>query len=485
MEGPLLRWYRWRGAYSLYLVSFVLSVVSCSGMGLLTLFSIFAKHLDTVLGMSVGEINMVIVVQVLGMNLCTPLSGYVADAWAVWILPLAAMGGYLFSFGVLLLAVEVDIHRGWIYAAFFVMGGSHVTFLFSCLLNSARSFGRYYQTLAISTPNLMTAFSSYVQIKVIGDYFSGGAPRDNFRGILTFFLGTLLLCTVLSLGGGLITRATDKLEGDAEQFESYETSPLLSGAATVLHTPLGSPRSWYTDQSTASSITEEFALDPGQGYHRKVLDFLRDPYMYVLMGSCVASMSASEFFVANLNSILDNLGVGEELDRSLQVFSVAATCTRFVIMMATDVVATRFGVSRISMFTTVVIATGVSYLYLSSRPVAAVNTVVMLVANAMLNSTVFTLFPAILAAVYGMDILGTTWGIFCSSSIVGNVVFNGMYSLDFGTHCSGSSSASASVQSLTICSTTTFFVGGLILIVSGALMRFSQHVYLQRANEFF
>lgn len=491
MKDWTLSWYKSHGAYFLYLTSFILSVLACTGMGLLTLFSIFAKHLDSVLHLGPGQINTIIVFQVLGMNIFTPLSGYIADAKGIWILPVMSMVGYIISFGLLFLSLDTHLNTFWIYFAFFIMGGTHVAFLFSCLLNSAKSFGRYYRTLAISSPNLMTAFSSFVQIKIIQNYLSDGDDKTNFRNILTFFLSMVLLNTILSFIACKLTDHVNEFEGDdIERFESYETSPLLSGAGTVLHSPnrqaiLGSPRSWYVDESANSSIGEDLSLDPlividKSVYHKKMKDFIRDPFMYLLMICCLTSMSASEFFIANLNSILINLNLRDQLDHSLQVFSITATCTRFIIMMFTDMICTRLRISRLTIFTSVVICSGVSYLYLSSTPVSSVDTTTILIANAMLNSTVFTLFPAILASVYGMEILGTTWGIFCSSSIIGNIIFNTMYSFDFSSNCL------ANLQhTLTICSTTTFFAGGIILITFGLLVMICRNVYIKRAGEFF
>lgn len=491
MKDWTLSWYQSHGAYPLYLTSFILSVLACTGMGLLTLFSIFAKHLDSVLHLEPSQINTIIVLQVLGMNICTPLSGYIADAKGIWILPTMAMVGYTISFGLLFISLDTHLDPFWIYLAFFIMGGTHVAFLFSCLLNSAKSFGRYYTTLAISSPNLMTAFSSFVQIKIIQSYLSGGDDKTNFRNILTFFFSMVIFNTILSLLACKLTDHVNEFEGDdIERFESFETSPLLSGAGAVIHSPniqgiLGSPRSWYVDESAASSIGD-LSLDPlsividKSDYHKKINKFMRDPFMYLLMICCLTSMSASEFFIANLNSILVNLGLRDQLDHSLQVFSITATCTRFTIMMFTDFVCTRMGISRLTIFTFVVICSGISYLYLSSTPISLVDTTIILIANAVLNSTVFTLFPAILACVYGMDILGTTWGVFCSSSIVGNVIFNTMYSFDFSSNC-----LSNFQNTLSICSTTTFLAGGIILITFGVLVFLFRNVYIKRAGEFF
>lgn len=215
-------------------------------------------------------------------------------------------------------------------------------------------------------------------------------------------------------------------------------------------------------------------------YRHKVNGFLYDPLMYPLMFCCLTSIGSTEFFIANLNAILGNLNLAKKLDDNLQLLSISSTITRFIIMLFTDWFCTAFKVSRITIFTVCVIACGLSHIYISSAPVASMNFPLVVILNSILNSSVFTLFPAILASIYGIEILGTTWGVCSSSSIFGNMFLNMMYSYDFSSNCVGSMS-----KGLAICSTLTFFTSGTMLVFFGLVVFWLRKRYLSRVNTFF
>lgn len=501
--------YKKYGCFNLYFTAFLLSVTGCLSLGILTLFSIFADPLQSLLNYSQSTINKTIIFQVLGLNLFTPLSGYIADAKGIWILSVISLFGYFIAFNLIILVIRNNLHKYYIYFSFFILGCSHISFLFSCLLNSAKSLGRYYRTLSISTPNMMVAFSSYIQIQVLATFFtptddSLDSIRNNFINILNFFLISLMISCILSFLGCKLTDWTEYYEFDYEEtstnvyedFLSFETSPLLRGAATVLHSPstsiIGSPRSWYVDEdSSVLNLDDELSMLSSSThlntstnvltpYRQKINSFLFDPLMYPLLICCLISIGSTEFFIANLNAILGNLNLSKKLDESLQLFSISSTITRFTIMIFTDWFCTQFRVSRITIFTICVMLCGLSHIYLSSSPISSVNFQVVVILNSILNSSVFTLFPAILASIYGIEILGTTWGLCSSSSIIGNMFLNLMYSLDFSSNCVSNYS-----KDLVICSTLTFFTSGLSLVFFGLIVFWLRGKYLHRVSAFF
>lgn len=501
--------YKREGAFKLHVLAFAFSILACASLGILTLFSIFAEPLQTVLGYSQTTINNTIIFQVLGLNVFTPLSGYIADAKGIWILSVISFVGYFIGFNLIILVVKNSLDKYYIYLSFFIIGCSHISFLFSCLLNSAKSLGRYYRTVSISTPNMMISFSSYIQIQILALYFtpkndSVEEIKHNFLNILRFFLILLMLATLVSLMACKITDWTESFEFENveasasthEEFLNFETSPLLIGAGTVLHSPqtsiIGSPSSWYMETDSAVlNLDDELSLlsSPsdanrnGSGaspYRKKVNQFLFDPMMYPLMFCCLMSIGSTEFFISNLSAILTNLDLARKLDASLQLLSISSTLTRFLIMIFTDVICTKFEISRITIFSTCVLLCGFSHVYLSSVPIIDVKFTVVLILNSVLNSAVFTLFPAILASIYGIEILGTTWGICSSSSVFGNMFLNLMYSIDFNSNC-----VASLANQLVICSTLTFFTSGVLLLFFGLLVFWLRKRYLARAHTFF
>jgi hypothetical protein len=509
------------GPFTLYLSAFLLSVSSCLSLGILALFSFFADPLQRIMDYSQSTINKIIIFQVLGLSVFTPLSGYIADSKGIWILPIISFFGYFIGFNLIIFVINHKLSEYYVYLSFFIIGCSHVSFLFGCLLNSAKSLGRYYRTMAISTPNMMISFSSYIQIQILSYYFtpfddSTIEIKKNFLNILRFFLILLMLSTFISFLGSKLTDFTEYHEINStesstsihEEFSNFETSPLLTGAAAVLHSPktsvLGSPISWYVDEESpmlnlddelsllshssrsvvqpvlSSSMHSGFFLHPASPYKQKVHKFLFDPLMYPLMMCCLMSIGATEFFIANLNAILTNLNLSNNLENSLQLISISSTITRFLIMLFADYVCTKFLISRITIFTIAVLSCGFSHIYLSSIPIASINFSIVVIFNSILNSAVFTLFPAILASIYGIEILGTTWGVCSSSSIIGNMFLNIMYSLDFSSNCVSNLS-----DNLVICSTLTFFISGTLLLLFGTVVFWLRSKYILRAHAFF
>lgn len=498
--------YSRHGAFRLYLVAFVLSVISCLSLGILQLFSVFSGPFEDILGYSQPVINRIIICQTTGLSLFTPLCGYIADAKGIWILCMMALGGYLVGFNIVLEVVRYQLDHRLMYLAFLILGCSHSSLLFSSLLNSAKAFGKYYKTLSISTPNMMVAFSSFLQIHILGYMFKNTQhPTENFIGILNFFFYSLLFSTVISLIACILTDlvvSREEEEGvseEEEQFSNFAASPLLTGAGAVIHSPtgsiIGSPRSWYvTEQPPILSLDDEISMLSSEtsehltaadiyrsdlSYSTKIGLFFRDYLMYPLICCCLMSIGATEFFVANIGSIIKSLK-NSDLEGPLQVFSITATLTRFLIMTLTDYICTKFSISRLTIFLSMVVACGLSHFYLSLVPVANIHFDVIVVFNSILNSAVFTLFPAILASIYGLDILGTTWGLFSFAAIIGNLFFNLLFSFDFSTNCT-----QISTQAIHICSSLTFFTGGCILVSLGVLLFCLKHRYIKRAPEFF
>lgn len=496
------------GAFNLYLMAFTLSVISCLSLGILTLFSIFAEPLQEILGYSQSVINNIIIFQILGLNLFTPLSGYIADAKGIWILSIISLFGYLIGFNLIIIVIKHNLNKELVYLSFFIIGCSNVSILFSCLLNSAKSLGKYYRTLSISTPNMMVSFSSYLEIQILKKFFKPNNGdsiieiRENFININKFFLIILIISSIISFFACKLTDFIEYYEFNSEDslnsednFLNFETSPLLRGAGTVLHSPensiIGSPSSFYVEDNLNSSIMNlDDELFPmlstssnnigNLSYKNKVKKFMIDPLMYPLLIICLISIGSTEFFISNLNTILNNLKLKNELDLKLQLLSISSTITRFLIMVFTDWFCTKFKISRITIFTVIVLICGISHIYLSSISIPKINISIIIIINSILNSSVFTLFPAILASIYGIEILGTTWGVCSSFSIIGNMFLNLMYSIDFGKNCIKEFN-----QDLVICSTLTFFISGSILILSGSLVFFLRNRYLHRCGIFF
>ncbi|KAG7825848.1 hypothetical protein KL909_001080 [Ogataea angusta] len=459
-----------------YTLAFGLSLIGSLSLGVLALFSIFTQPLQSRLRYPQSTINSIIIAQTLGLNGFTPLCGIIADLKGPWILSLFALACYLLGFSSVLFIYQNEVLDPIpVYISFFLIGCAHTCLLFSCLLNCARSLGKYYTTLAIGTPNLMIAFSTFLEIHMLQNWFDESDPTRAFQQKLRFFMITLCASSIFAFVGCKITDRTEKNEHEIEHFSNFNASPLLSGGSAVL----GSPKAAIAtedleyvqldDQMSASSVT----------YQQKIARFLRDPLMYPLNMAFFMAVGATEFFLTNLSSILSSLDQNT-LDYNLQLYSITSTVIRFVIMVATDHVCAKYGVSRLSILASLIVMCGLGHVYLSSWPIPGLHINVIVVLNAVLNSGLYTLFPAVLAAVYGFEILGTTYGIFSCCSIIGNMLLNLVYGTDYTRNCANSTN-----DNLVICSTYTFLLSGVALTVLGSLIYCLKNRYLARAHEKF
>lgn len=492
------------GTFPLYFSSFLLSVTACLSLGILALFSIFSGPLKDVLHYEQATINKIIIFQVLGLNVFTPLSGYIADAEGIWILPTFSFIGYIFGFNIILMVIKYQLHRYYTYFSFFLLGCSHVSLLFGCLLNSARALGHHYRTMAISTPNMMISISSFIQIQVLATFYkladnpSFEVIKMNFIAIIKFFMMTLTTSTVLSFLGCKLADYIETFEQNQDDLSSctsehdtltnFDTSPLLTGAGMVITTDesvyVGSPTALYLDdEDSIPNLDEELLESSSIGsetkspYKKRVSRFVHDALMYPLLISCLLSIGSTEFFISNLGSILSKLNRRNILDQELQLLLIASTFIRILIMLFTDRICTTFSILKLSIFSLAVCLCGVSHLYLSSARTVSVNMAFIVICNSMLNSAVFTLFPAILAGIYGIEILGTTWGLCSSSSILGSMFLNLLYSLDYTKNC-----VTDVEQNLVICSTLTFFISGGSLVIIGTTLYSLKSKYNNRTS---
>lgn len=492
------------GTFPIHICSFLLSVTACLSLGILTLFSIFSGPLKLILNYEQATINKIIIFQVLGLNLFTPMCGYIADAKGIWILPILSFIAYFVGFNFIFMVLTYQLHRFYIYFSFFLLGCSNVSLLFGCLLNSARTLGIHYRTMAISTPNMMVSISTYIQIQILAIFFR--PPDDsnidlvklNFIAILRFFLVSLALSTILSFLGCKLADYVETFEQGQEEssfctsdhdfLTNFDASPLLTGAGMVIATNesilTGSPTMLYLDdENSIPNLDEELMDSPSSVqtkssylYKTKVFTFLNDSLMYPLLLSCLLSISSTEFFINNIGTILSNIDRKDALDYELQLLSLSSTVIRVLIMLFTDKVCSDFKISKLSMFSLAVFFCGASHLYLSSANALSVNMNLIVICNSLLNSAIFTLFPAILASFYGIEILGTTWGVCSSSSIFGSMFLNLLYSFDFTKNC-----VTDLKQKLVICSTLTFFISGGSLVVISIILFVLKSKYHHKA----
>ncbi|GMG20604.1 unnamed protein product [[Candida] boidinii] len=169
-------------------------------------------------------------------------------------------------------------------------------------------------------------------------------------------------------------------------------------------------------------------------------------------------------------------------------------------------------VSRLTIISWIILSCGIGHLFLSSSIHASQYVSLIVILNGFLNAALFTLFPAIIAFIWGLDVLGSTWGLFSSMPVFASFFYNPIYANDYETHCSNinyvetinksnihqsllnvltngtlSSPAGDDLSGTLniICSTYTFFITGVTMIISAITIYCLRYKYIKRANEFF
>ncbi|OWB54728.1 hypothetical protein B5S28_g582 [[Candida] boidinii] len=646
------------GPYVLSFAAFSFALLGCLALGILVLFAIFTSPFQHELKYSQVMINRIIIAQTIGTNGFSPFLGYIADVEGSWVLSVIAFTGYLVGFNCAMYAYKNSLDYTYMVFSFFCIGVAHGSLLFSCLLTCAKSFGRYYKTLSISTPNVIVGISGILEVQFIqrvlmndnhdsvpskiftklfsfvpsaAGFTSTGNNKDDFLIVFKFFVIALCTACVFSYIASLMADYIDLFEEEVEHTEiepfNYQASPLLTGGAVVYNSHLTpnifmSPRSFYiTDEGP--TIDEELQLsvfsDREYGntsisnpYKVKVFNFFTDPIMYPLLVGFLFSIGSVELFLANLGSILESLGQGAETGAQLSLHSIASTVMRILIMIGTDYISSTGGenddeygdvnnfnnnnsntgtpnnrqniynsttgfegemilpinstetiterpvdnefdensmllgspsnepmtssslslnrkksklelamkksffqfrpVSRLTIISWIILSCGIGHLFLSSSIHASQYVSLIVILNGFLNAALFTLFPAIIAFIWGLDVLGSTWGLFSSMPVFASFFYNPIYANDYETHCSNinyvetinkSNIHQSLLNVLTdgtlsppadddfsgtlniICSTYTFFITGVTMIISAITIYCLRYRYIKRANEFF
>ena len=88
----------------------------------------------------------------------------------------------------------------------------------------------------------------------------------------------------------------------------------------------------------------------------------------------------------------------------------------------------------------------------------------MLILSGISYGGLFTIYPAIIASVWGVDILGLTWGSFMVAPAIGSVGFSLLYGTQSDSKCTKGASADCLLGYLTVTSTSLLFSLVVVMI---------------------
>ncbi|RLV83802.1 putative transporter MCH1 [Meyerozyma sp. JA9] len=397
--------------------SFVASLLCCLSAGSILLFSLFSYSLHS-LGLSYLEINSIASVSAVGMYLCLPVLGYLADTHGPPLLSLISIFCFVPSYYYNAYLVQASasssqrISVAALSMTFLLIGLATSALYFSSLLTCAKIFPNR-KGLAISLPVTCYGLSSLIGSQVLQmGYFRPQNHLDLYR-VFCFF-GTFYLAM------GLVNFL-------AASLESMESDVIFSDHEPLLHA-----------HHDPEDCTDNESLRPvpstlSQNQRRRFGAFLADPRAWLLLVSFVLAIGPLESFQNNLGSIVENSSKSQNLTTMVSILAACSTVSRLVAGGLCDWLHPAnhesAGGALVVLPLTIIVAGLGQFL---------VNFANLKVATGVSGAGyggLFTVYPTIIASIWGIDMLGTIWGSFMVGPAVGSVMFSLLYGHEADGYC--------------------------------------------------
>lgn len=409
--------------------AFVVALTSCLSLGSIMLFSLFGLALHNSVGLSYTEINVIVSLSAVGMYLCLPVLGYLADCHGPALLSLISIWAFCPAYFVNAVIVRLvsQTTEGLAEAklsktAVAVMAGSFCliglatsSLYFASLLTCARIYPNH-KSLAISMPVSCYGLSTLIgsQIMKIA-WFHRGRELDLYR-VFLFFAALYLVVGILNfVSNSIVSIEQEVIFGESEPLIRSDSESSLELA------PLRSRRS---------------SLEPVD-HHSRFIAFLKDKSAWVLLISLVLNIGPLESFQNNLGLIIGaTAGPNVLLSDQVSIIAALLTSIRLFIGAVADWMssdARRYPVCKVWLLIALLIVGIVGQFgVLVFRNFAVVS-----VLNGICYGGLFTTYPTIIASIWGVDLMGSTWGSFMVAPAIGSIVFSLLHGHEMDT-CVGS-----------------------------------------------
>lgn len=382
------------------------------------LFSLFARSLHNAVGLTYTQINFIVSLSAVGMYLCLPVLGYLADKYSPALLTLISIWAFCPAYSINAYLVKVGGANGIgpdldprnlvvMAASFSFIGLATSSLYFLSLLTCARIYPNH-KSMAISMPVTCYGVSSLVGSQIMKlDYFKlpGSADLDLYR-VFRFF-------AVLYFGVGILNFVANSIVTIEQEVIFGDQEPLLADSA--------SESSGLTHQQS-----HRLTIEPVD-HRARYIRFLKDKSAWVLLASLILNVGPLESFQNNLGLVVDTVTDGSVAVAD-QVSWVAALSTviRLFIGVIADWILSperRYPVCKVWFLVAVTLlgaAGQLAALYVPSFTVVSVL-------SGLSYGGVFTVYPTIIASIWGVDMMGSTWGSFMVAPAVGSISFSLLY----------------------------------------------------------
>lgn len=422
-------------------MAFGIALSSCLVLGLIMLFPLFALALHNVVGLSYTLINVIVLLSAVGMYLCLPVLGYLADCYGPALLSLILIWAFCPAYFVNAVLVKLvtgsrdsfaelnGIGVSILAVSFGFIGLATSSLYFSSLLTCAKIYPDH-KSMAISLPVTCYGLSSLMGAQMMKlKYFQGLEGGELHLGrVFMFFAGLYFVMGLLNFVSNSIV--------SIEQEVIFEAEPLLPESTNELR-----PR---------------LSVEPVD-HKARYFAFLKDKSAWILLVSLLLNIGPLESFQNNLASII-RAAASESvlLSDQVSVLALLSTSIRLVIGVISDFLSSpkrKYPICKVWLLVAL-IAVGVA------AQLAVINHVLfslVSVLSGICYGGLFTIYPTIIASVWGVDLMGSTWGSFMVAPAIGSISFSLLHGEQMDG-CKQSKSGS--------CLHTYFTVTGLSLFLS-------------------
>lgn len=392
-------------------IAFLIALMSCISLGSILLFPLFSQALHKSVGLSFTQINTIASLSAVGMYLCLPVLGYLADCYGPALLSLISIWAFCPAYFVNASLVKNVAHQAealllpgrsvaLLAISFCFIGLATSSLYFSSLLTCARIYPNR-RSLAISLPVSCYGLSSLIgaQVMKIGYFHAPGGLLDLYK-VFLFFL-------VLYLFVGALNLVSNSIVTIEQEIIFGETEPLLRAA----------------DDEEDSLLPQRSNIEP-PNHRQRYVQFLKDKSAWVLLLSLFFCLGPLESFQNNLGLIIDTASGGSvELSGQVSILAALSTSIRLLIGIMADWMSDEkrtFPVCKVWMI--VVLAAvgaigqiGVKY---------GIDFNVLSMINGISYGGLFTAYPTVIASIWGVDLMGSTWGSFMVAPAIGSITFS-------------------------------------------------------------
>lgn len=429
-------------------IAFAMSLLTCLCASSVLLFSFFSTSLHETYKISYLDVNLIASCSSIGLYLFLPILGYLGDCYGpsllALILGLLFVPSYLVNANIVSNLNYSDAQRSHIYwfgLSFFFIGLATSSLYFLCLLTCAKIYPER-KGLAISLPVTCYGMSSLIGSQVLKlSSFNPNGVLDIKKAFIFFSILYSFVCLLNFVSCYVVTFDYHILmndHGHVAHTDDEEQSLLNPEDSNEF----GAASSFY-DEETLSLVPQRSEIEP-LNHKQRYVNFLKDHSTWLLMISLILNIGPLESFQNNIGPILTVSRQAQEsssLSDQISVWAAASTASRILVGWLSDFMLSsqrkhpicRVHILSLSVFMGII---GVS--------IILIRLISFSFTSALVGSSygaLFTVYPTIVASVWGVDIMGSTWGTFMVAPALGSI----SYSILFGhTVDSGRSNGSLS-----------------------------------------